>query len=63
METNQQLKNKNLEKKDQITFFEKMTYPAKYLELRYGVSQFFIYLVFIFIVIGIFLFLGMQNRY
>lgn len=61
MQTNKQLKNKNFEKKGYPTFFEKITYPAKYLELRYGLSQFFIYLVFIFIVIGIFVFLGMQK--
>jgi hypothetical protein len=63
MKTNQQIKDSNSEKKVQPSFFKKIAYPAKYLELRYGVSQFFIYLIFVFIIIGIFLFLGMQHMY
>lgn len=63
MKANKQIKNTNSEKKVQPTFLEKIAYPAKYLEMRYGVSQFFIYLIFVFVVIGIFIFIGMLNMH
>jgi hypothetical protein len=59
MKKNRQLKDKDSEKKIQLTFFEKMAYPAEYLELKYGVSQIFIYLIFLFFILGIIIFLGM----
>ena len=47
--------------KDKITFFDKLGYPARYLQLRYNVSLFFVYLVFVFLVIGLILFIEMLN--
>jgi hypothetical protein len=61
MKENQQIKDTNLRRKAKPTFLEKMAYSAKYLQLRYGVSQYFIYLIFVFVVIGIFIFFGMLN--
>jgi DNA-binding NtrC family response regulator len=55
------LKEKGIKKKLSATIFQVITYPVKYLELRYGVSQFFIYLIFLFVVVGILVFLGMQT--
>lgn len=63
MKSNQQIKYSNSQKKVQPTFLEKMAYPAQYLQMRYGLSQFFIYLIFVFVVIGILVFLGMQSMY
>ena len=57
------LKEKGLKKKLSATIFEVITYPVKYLELRYGVSQFFIYFLFLFLFVGILVFLGMQTIY
>ena len=53
------LKEKGVKKKLSTTLFEIVTYPANYLQMKYSVSQFFIYLVFLFIVVGILVFLGM----
>lgn len=53
------LKEKGVKKKLTTTLFEIITYPANYLQMKYSVSQFFIYLVFLFIVVGILVFLGM----
>lgn len=61
MKSNLQGKDKNSEKKIHISLLEKMAYPAKYLALRYSVSKFFIYLILVFVIIGILLFVGMQN--
>ena len=55
------VKEKGIKKKLSATIFQVITYPVKYLELRYGVSQFFIYLIFLFVVVGILVFLGMQT--
>jgi DNA-binding NtrC family response regulator len=57
------LKEKGVKKKLNRTIFEIISYPANYLQMRYGVSQFFIYLVFLFLVVGILVFLGMQTMY
>ena len=59
METNQAKKNINSVQKQPVTFLDKLAYPAKYLQLRYNVSIFFIYLVFVFLVLGLLLFIGM----
>ncbi|CAM3575819.1 hypothetical protein FLPS109957_11520 [Flavobacterium psychrophilum] len=61
MKTKKQIRGTNSSNKILPTLFEKIAYPAKYLELRYGVSQFFIYLVFLFIIIGIFI--GVENMF
>jgi hypothetical protein len=48
-----------VKKKLSTMLFEIISYPANYLQMKYSVSQFFIYLVFLFIVVGILVFLGM----
>lgn len=53
------LKEKGIKKKLSTTIFEMVTYPANYLQMKYSVSQFFVYLVFLFIVVGILVFIGM----
>lgn len=53
------LKEKGVKKKLSTTLFEIVTYPANYLQMKYSVSQFFVYLVFLFIVVGFLVFLGM----
>ena len=59
------MKPKNKDFKNEIkikpTFFEKMAYPAKYLSIRYSVHQIFIYMIFLFLLIGIFI--AIQNLY
>ena len=59
--TNFLLKNKKTEKQLSAQIFEILSYPAKYLELRYGFSQFFAYLLFLFVVVGLLVFIGMQT--
>ena len=59
--TNYLLKNKKTEKQLSAQIFEILSYPAKYLELRYGFSQFFAYLLFLFVVVGLLVFIGMQT--
>ena len=53
------LKEKGVKKKLSATLFEIVTYPANYLQMKYSVSQFFIYLIFLFIVVGVLVFVGM----
>jgi DNA-binding NtrC family response regulator len=53
------LKEKGVKKKLSTTLFEIVTYPANYLQMKYSVSQFFVYLVFLFIVVGFLVFIGM----
>ena len=57
------LKEKGVKKKLSVTLFEIVTYPANYLQMKYSVSQFFIYLVFLFVVVGVLVFLGMISIY
>ena len=59
--TNFLLKNIKTEKQLSAQIFEILSYPAKYLELRYGFSQFFAYLLFLFVVVGLLVFIGMQT--
>ncbi|MBC7523965.1 MAG: response regulator [Flavobacterium sp.] len=54
---------KEVKKKLNRTFLEIVSYPANYLQMRYGVSRYFIYLVFLFLGVGILVFLGMQTIY
>lgn len=56
-------KDANLKKKLSTTIFEIITYPANYLQMKYSVSQFFIYLVFLFFIVGILVFIGMVFVY
>ncbi len=53
------LKNQRTEKQLSAKIFDIISYPAKYLELRYGFSQFFAYLLFLFVIVGLLVFLGM----
>lgn len=55
------LKEKGVKKKLSSTLFEIVTYPANYLQMKYSVSQFFIYLVFLFIVVGLLVLVGMTS--
>jgi DNA-binding NtrC family response regulator len=55
------LKEKGAKKKLSTTLFEIVTYPANYLQMKYSVSQFFVYLVFLFIVVGFLVFIGMVS--
>ena len=55
------LKEKGMKKKLSASIFEIITYPVNYLELKYGVSQFFIYFIFLFVVVGVLVFLGMKT--
>jgi len=57
------LKDKGVKKKLTTTLFEIVTYPANYLQMKYSVSQFFVYLVFLFIVVGFLVFIGMVSIY
>lgn len=57
------LKEKGVKKKLNMTLFEIVTYPANYLQMKYSVSQFFVYLVFLFIVVGFLVFIGMVSIY
>jgi DNA-binding NtrC family response regulator len=59
--TNFLIKNQRTEKQLSSKIFDILSYPAKYLELRYGFSQFFAYLLFCFIIVGFLVFLGMQS--
>ena len=55
------LKEKGVKKKLSATLFEIVTYPANYLQMKYSASQFFIYLVFLFIVVGLLVLVGMKS--
>lgn len=55
------LKQKGVKKKLSTSLFEIVTYPANYLQMKYSVSQFFIYLVFLFIVVGLLVLVGMTS--
>lgn len=55
------LKEKGVKKRLSTTLFEIVTYPANYLQMKYSVSQFFVYLVFLFMVVGFLVFLGMVS--
>lgn len=57
------LKEKGVKKKLSATLFEIVKYPANYLQMKYSVSQFFVYLVFLFVVVGAFVFFGMISIY
>lgn len=61
--SNYLLKNKKTEKQLGAKILEIISYPARYLELRYGFSQFFVYLLFLFLVVGILVLLGMITIY
>jgi len=50
-----------VKKKLSTKLFEIVTYPANYLQMKYSVSQFFIYLVFLFIVVGLLVLVGMKS--
>jgi hypothetical protein len=52
-----------MKKKLSTTIFEIITYPANYLQMKYSVSQFFIYLVFLFFIVGFLVFIGMIYIY
>lgn len=54
-------KEKGVKKKLSTALFEVVTYPANYLQAKYSVSQFFIYLVFLFIVVGLLVLVGMTS--
>lgn len=54
------IKEKGLKKKLNATIFDIISYSAKYLEMKYNVSQFFVYLIFLFVFIGILVIIGMQ---
>jgi DNA-binding NtrC family response regulator len=56
-------KDATLKKKLSTTIFEIITYPANYLQMKYSVSQFFIYLVFLFFIVGFLVFVGMVYIY
>lgn len=56
-------KDAALKKKLSTTIFEIITYPANYLQMKYSVSQFFIYLVFLFFIVGFLVFVGMVYIY
>lgn len=56
----QVLKKKGTRKKLSTTVFDKINYPAQYLQERYSMSQAFIYTVFLFIIISIIVFIGFQ---
>ncbi len=56
-------KDSALKKKLSTTIFEIITYPANYLQMKYSVSQFFIYLVFLFFIVGFLVFIGMIYIY
>ena len=56
-------KDSALKKKLSTTIFEIITYPANYLQMKYSVSQFFIYLVFMFFIVGFLVFIGMIYIY
>ncbi|WP_333809239.1 response regulator [Flavobacterium sp.] len=51
-------KEENTKKKVGSTVLGIVTYSANYLQMKYGVGQFFIYLLFLFVVVGILVFLG-----
>ncbi len=57
------LKEKGVKKKLINTIFETISYPANYLQMKYGVSQFFVYLLFLFLIVGILVLFGMRNNY
>ncbi|MBP6754536.1 MAG: response regulator [Bacteroidia bacterium] len=61
--TNYLHKDSSLKKKLDTTIFEIITYPASYLQMKYSVSQFFIYLVFLFLIVGFLVFIGMIYIY
>lgn len=52
-------KGRGARKELSITIIDYIAYPAKYLQLQYGFSQFFSWLVFLCILIGIVVFIGM----
>lgn len=56
----QVLKKKGTRKKLSTTVFDKINYPAQYLQERYSMSQAFIYTVFLFIILSIIVFIGFQ---
>jgi DNA-binding NtrC family response regulator len=56
-------KDSALKKKLSTSIFEIITYPANYLQMKYSVSQFFIYLVFLFFIVGFLVFIGMIYIY
>lgn len=56
-------KGKRVKKKLSTTILEIITYPANYLQMKYSIGQFFIYLIFLFVVVGILVFIGMMMIY
>ena len=54
------LKEKGVKKKLNQSIFEIISYPANYIQLRYSVSQAFVYFVFLFIIFSIIVLVGMQ---
>ncbi len=54
------LKQKGVKKKLSKTLFDIISYPANYLQYNYNVSQFFVYLVMLFILFALIVFFGMQ---
>jgi DNA-binding NtrC family response regulator len=56
----QVLEKKGNRKKLMATISETISYPAQYLQERYSVSQAFVYTVFLFVIISIIVFIGLQ---
>lgn len=56
---NHLLKEEGVKKKLSTRIVEIITYPADYLQNKYSVSQYFVYLIFLFIVVGFFVLIGM----
>ena len=57
------IKQKGVKKKLNLRIFEIISYPADYIHMKYGVNQFFVYLLFLFVIVGVLVFLGMQTLY
>ena len=56
-------KEDSVKKKLSNILFKIITYPANYLQMKYSVSQFFIYLIFLFIIVGVLVFIGIISIY
>lgn len=57
------MKNASLKKNLSTTIFEIITYPANYLQMKYSVNQYFIYLIFLFFIVGFLVLIGMVFIY
>ncbi len=52
-------KGKGVQRELSAVIIDYIAYPAKYLEFQYGFSQFFSWLIFLCVIIGILVFIGM----